>query len=136
MSRTDLDSRTLAKSLRRMAGDGSVEWVTEPIQTSVLRDIADMLDEVDELRKGYARMKALALEYLNGIIEYRHMAVDAECKCDELRELVARVDRARRALCDAYPDAELLNCEQCPAWGACKGDLADRMRKLGIEVDR
>lgn len=45
MSRTDLDAHTLARSLRRMAGDGSVEWVMEPIQADVLRDIADMLDD-------------------------------------------------------------------------------------------
>lgn len=53
----------------------------------------------------------------------------------KLRELVARVERARRDLCDAYPDAEQLNCEECPAWGECRGDLMDRMRELGVEVD-
>ena len=47
MSRTDLDAHTLARSLRRMAGDGSVEWVMEPIQADVLRDIADMLDDTE-----------------------------------------------------------------------------------------
>lgn len=50
MSRTDLDPATLAASLRRMAGDGSVEWVTEPIQTRVLLDVADMLNENAKLR--------------------------------------------------------------------------------------
>lgn len=45
MSRTDLNPATLARSLRRMAGDGSMEWVMEPIQSSVLRDIADLLDD-------------------------------------------------------------------------------------------
>jgi len=44
MSRTDLNPATLARSLRRMAGDGSIEWVMEPIQASVLLDIADLLD--------------------------------------------------------------------------------------------
>lgn len=44
MSRTDLDASTLANMLKRMAGDGSVEWVMEPIQASVLLDVADMLD--------------------------------------------------------------------------------------------
>lgn len=44
MSETGLDAATLAKALRRMAGNGSVEWVMEPIQASVLRDIADLLD--------------------------------------------------------------------------------------------
>lgn len=48
MSRTDLDAATLANSLRMKAGDGSIEWVSEPIQASVLLDIADMLDECGE----------------------------------------------------------------------------------------
>ena len=51
MSRTDLDSSTLARSLRRLAGDGSIEWVMEPIQASVLLDIADLLDENAKLRE-------------------------------------------------------------------------------------
>lgn len=51
MSRTDLDATTLANSLRAMAGDGSMEWVYEPIQASVLLDIADMLDENAKLRE-------------------------------------------------------------------------------------
>ena len=57
MSITGLDAATLARSLRRMAGDGSVEWVMEPIQSSVLRDIADMLDE-------NAKLRELARDYL------------------------------------------------------------------------
>ena len=56
MSITGLDAATLARSLRRMAGDGSVEWVMELIQSSVLRDIADMLDENKKLRKLAQRM--------------------------------------------------------------------------------
>lgn len=56
MSRTDLDPATLAASLRRMAGDGSVEWVTEPMQTRVLLDVADMLAENAKLRELVAEM--------------------------------------------------------------------------------
>ena len=51
MSRTDLDATTLANSLRMMAGDGSIEWVSEPIQASVLLDISDMLDDNAKLRE-------------------------------------------------------------------------------------
>lgn len=51
MSRTDLDPTTLAASLRCMAGDGSMEWVCEPMQTRVLLDVADMLDENAKLRE-------------------------------------------------------------------------------------
>ena len=47
MSRTGLDPTTLARSMRAMAGDGSIEWVMEPIQASALLDIADMLDELE-----------------------------------------------------------------------------------------
>lgn len=57
MSITGLDAATLARSLRRMAGDGSVEWVMEPIQSSVLRDIADMLDENKKLREQIERLQ-------------------------------------------------------------------------------
>lgn len=57
MSTTGLDAATLARSLRRMAGDGSVEWVMEPIQSSVLRDIADMLDENKKLREQIERLQ-------------------------------------------------------------------------------
>lgn len=51
MSRTDLDAATLARSLRRMAGDGGMEWCCEPIQANVLLDVADMLDENVKLRE-------------------------------------------------------------------------------------
>lgn len=51
MSRTGLDAETLARSLRARAGDGSIEWDCEPIQTSVLLDVADMLDENAKLRE-------------------------------------------------------------------------------------
>lgn len=51
MSRTNLDPASLAKSLRRMAGDGGMEWCCEPIRASVLLDVADMLDENAKLRE-------------------------------------------------------------------------------------
>ena len=51
MSRTGIGPETLAQSLRRMAGNGSIEWVMEPLQASVLLDIADMLEENAKLRE-------------------------------------------------------------------------------------
>lgn len=51
MSRTDISAASLADYLRRKAGDGSMEWCYEPMQTSVLLDMADMLDENDKLRE-------------------------------------------------------------------------------------
>lgn len=63
MSRTDLDTATLAKALRRIAGDGSVEWVMEPMQASVLLDVADALDENDRLRELVRDMLMSPQEY-------------------------------------------------------------------------
>ena len=57
MSRTDIDAATLAAYLRQMCGDGSVEWSYEPMQTSVLLDIADMLDENAKLREQVERLQ-------------------------------------------------------------------------------
>ena len=51
MSRTDIPPTILAWSLRRMAGDGSMEWVTQPIRASELLDVADALDENAKLRE-------------------------------------------------------------------------------------
>lgn len=51
MSRTDLDPACLVKALRRMAGDGGMEWCCEPIRASVLLDVADLLDENAKLRE-------------------------------------------------------------------------------------
>lgn len=63
MSRTDIDAATLANYLRQMCGDGSVEWCYEPMQTSVLLDMADMLDEDAKLRELMARMaEALGID--------------------------------------------------------------------------
>lgn len=72
---------------------------------------------------------------LNEAQAFRGQVDALQAENANLRELLARVERARRDLCDAYPDAELLDCEECPAWSACRGDLMDRMRELGVEVD-
>ena len=82
MSRTDLDAATLARSLRSMAGDGSMEWCHEPMQTSVLLDIADMLDENAKLREHIADLWEFGFSKnagANSIKEYLR-------KVDELRD--------------------------------------------------
>ena len=56
MNRTGLDTSALSRMLRRMAGDGSIEWVMEPIQASVLLDMADSLAENDKLRELVRKM--------------------------------------------------------------------------------
>lgn len=107
MSRTDLDPTTLAASLRRMAGDGSVEWVCEPMQTRVLLDVADLLDENAKLRE-FARRMADAL------------GIDSEwcdtswCDTDCMVEFGCQ---------PAYCGGE--TC--CPAWA--------KLRELKIEVE-
>lgn len=50
MSRTGLSPADIAESFRDSCGDGSVEWVAGPMQTWLLLDAADMLDENDKLR--------------------------------------------------------------------------------------
>lgn len=83
MSRTDLDHATLANALRGMAGDGSMEWVHEPIQASVLLDVADMLDENAELR-----------ELVRDLWQYIYIgtARDGQRLHDRTRELGIEVD--------------------------------------------
>lgn len=51
MSRTGLSPADIAESFRDRCGDGSVEWVYTPMQTWVLLDAADMLDEDAKLRE-------------------------------------------------------------------------------------
>ena len=84
MSRTDLDPTTLAEGLRRMAGDGSMEWVSEPIQTSVLLDVADMLAENAKLRE---LVRDLWMQLLNA---YDRKEVDEFAY--RMRELRVEVD--------------------------------------------
>lgn len=101
--------------------DGSVHYELE--YCPACKNVADLQEALDE--------NALLRQQLADVTESMGRV---EERCAKLRELLARVERARRDLCDAYPDAELLNCEECPAWSECKGDLADRMRELGVEV--
>jgi hypothetical protein len=51
VSRTGIDASTFAQDLRERAGDGSIDWVNQPIQASALLDMADMLDENAKLRE-------------------------------------------------------------------------------------
>jgi hypothetical protein len=65
-----------------MAGDGSVEWVTGPIQASVLLDVADALDE-------NAMLRELLLDVWNDAIRFDgfwdYVMDDGEiCNEDEL----------------------------------------------------
>jgi hypothetical protein len=82
MSRTGLDAATLARSLRTAAGDGSIDWVNQPIQADVLMDIADMLDENAKLRELVSRADTL----MQGVLDNATDTVvvsDLPC-CDTL----------------------------------------------------
>jgi hypothetical protein len=94
MSRTGLDAATLARSLRDRAGDGSIEWVSQPIQASVLLDIADMLDDNAKMRE----LAAIQLEFAKmpcsptkckRYDEYCGYGVDEECHYE--REIYDRM---------------------------------------------
>lgn len=50
-NRTGLSAADIAEQFRDMCGDGSVEWVTGPMQTWLLLDAADMLDEFADTPK-------------------------------------------------------------------------------------
>ncbi len=65
MSRTGLDAQTIARAFRDAAGDGSMEWTSQPWQASVLLDAADLLDENAKLRELLGELYA----------EYRYMRV-------------------------------------------------------------
>lgn len=96
MSRTELDAATLAKALRRMAGDGSVEWVTGPIQASVLLDVADLMDDNAKLRELVRDMWLIDHQPC----KYHHRCngcngYGSDCDCeywDRMRELGVEVD--------------------------------------------
>ena len=87
MSRTDLDAVTLASSLRMKAGDGSVEWVYEPIQASVLLDIADMLDDNANLRERITTQKQTIQSYRDESREWREAAEHAQAENAKLTKL-------------------------------------------------
>lgn len=92
--------------------------------------------ELERLKAERDRLREERREYQATIDSLVDECADHEAENAKLREMVARVDRARRDLCDAYPDAEQLDCEECPAWHACRGDLMERLRELGIEVKK
>lgn len=126
MSRTDLDPVTIARSLRRMAGNGSIEWVMEPMQASVLLDVADMLDENAKLREELEKWNRLAenIELPEYPVTEFHPK-DLERENAKLREMSSAL---RQCL-------EWESCKGCPMQdkaGWCTRD--NRLRELGIET--
>ena len=123
-NRTGLSAADLAKSFRDMAGDGSMEWVTGPMQTWLLLDAADMLDENAELRKERDFYFNQVTE--NG--ERAQRAIDAlNDENHKLRELVRDVmpivcNGCHERLCEMPKEEHpFVTCS-----------FADRMRELGV----
>lgn len=141
MSRTDLDPATLANSLRTKAGDGSMEWVYEPIQASVLLDIADMLDEKAKLREKVQR-QADELTALRKAIEQRNSELRPWKR--QAERFVAENAKLRELVRD-YHRYEHEDCHSCRYINECRADesgrciapmrLGERYRELGVEVD-
>lgn len=136
MSRTDIDPATLAKALRGMAGDGSIEWVRGPIQASVLLDVADALDENDRLREEVHWLKKGDIlhvltdqEYIDQDKHEREMQVSIDAldkENAELRELCG--DMLRWMPCPRP-------CSRCERYEYPNGcEFERRRRELGIEV--
>lgn len=131
MSRTGLDPATLANALRRMAGDGGMEWVHEPIQASVLLDVADMLDENARLREVVSDGEESARLILD---ESRALQADN----DRLREYIERKrdlqDFARLVDENAKLREQLERVQPTD----CEGnvlDIADKVHMLRSEYD-
>ena len=124
MSRTGLRPADIAKSFRDRCGDGSVEWVYTPMQTWVLLDAADMLDEIDSLRNEFRKMDEWHSKELLA-------AVDNNDKLRELvRDMLACINNvsAHDTYCWDYCDF----CKMYTTKGRC--DFESRMRELGVEV--
>ena len=122
MSRTGLHPTDIAKSFRDRCGDGSVEWVYTPMQTCVLLDAADMLDENDRLRNEFRKMDEWHSKELLAAVDNN----------DKLRELVR----------DVVLLAGLNGCDvtkmQMHAHGGDWRTVWERMAELGVpgtEVD-
>ena len=133
-NRTGLDPATLARSLRSMAGDGSIEWVCEPMQTRVLLDMADMLDENASLRERNTTQAQTIQAYRDESREWREVAERAQAENAKLRELVRGLN-----WCTENPDGPRVDCERCPL-GVVDGEPFElmcekMMRELGIEED-
>ena len=106
-NRTGLSAADLAAQFRDMCGDGSIEWVYTPMQTWLLLDAADMLDENTKL------LMRLNAEHL--------VRQNVERENTKLRELVEDMAAEMRGLGVDFTRV-----------GWC--DYADRMRELGVEV--
>ena len=140
--------------LRKLAGDGSMEWVAGPIRTSVLREAADTIWELrDDLQRANAENDKLREELVDAP---KCETCEAMLDCDEcLRADVSHKDLRRlstenaclREMCrDMLHDAMENVCSKArwcdeKNWQTCNDkECGNRLyvemaRELGIEVD-
>lgn len=140
MSRTDIDAATLASYLRKMCGDGSVEWCYEPMQTSVLLDMADMLAENAKLREERDHWHVEQVHAYGNWEDAYKRAVELEEQNAKLRELATyALKYIIEVECEA-PDRERFRgkpCEDCVEYGSsdCPKCMPRMFGVSGIEVD-
>lgn len=151
MSRTGLDATTLANGLRMKAGDGSAEWVYEPMQVSVLLDIADMLDEIESAQgeRDYWKHQALQRICTSGELRRVRAAMRKERSenaklrklASELYQQVLQDDAAWhdvRAWEDGLPSDclhPIRSYDDSLGKHAVAPKFEQRMRELGVEVE-
>lgn len=128
MSRTGLSPADLAAQFRDVCGDGSMEWVYTPMQTWLLLDAADMLDENVRLRS-----------CLTDADENARLIMGENAK---LRELAERAWKTAERLCQAFDgpcrDDGVTIYKPCPMGERDEecvyGQLQRELRELGVEV--
>lgn len=107
--------------LRKIAGDGSMEWVAGPIRASVLRDAADTIWQLrDDLQRAN-----------DAVRDAEH---DESRAWDRVRKAEADADRLRELVRDALTTISWCTIDCCPSDNK-KRELNARARELGVEVD-
>ena len=130
-NRTGLSAADIAEQFRDMCGDGSVEWVAGPMQTWLLLDAADMLDEFADAPK---------CESCEAMLD-----CDECLRADASQKERKRLDYENAKLQElvhvmAYCMQQYRDCDGCAANGADGAVMApsgcdwlrERMRELGV----
>lgn len=142
-NRTGLSAADLAEQFRDVCGDGSMEWVYTPMQTWVLLDAADMLDEdaklreeVRYLKKGDVLHVLTDQEFAEQQKHKREMQASIKALDDENAEL-------RELVRTFYHCTTSGECDECPINGGGPVHLMPdticdtihgRMRELGVDA--
>ena len=137
-NRTGLSAADLAAQFRDVCGDGSMEWVYTPMQTWLLLDAADMLDENARLRSCLTDAAENARLILGENAQLREQGARLFDKTLELGTENAKLRKLINVM--AYCMQGFRDCDGCAVNGAagvvtapsgCDW-LRDRMRELGV----